>query len=531
MINSIPTSASRETAHLNNTSVPARGIGFRLMQTSFWLLAQRAIDMLLAFAFTWIALRRLGPQNFGLIVLTQAVLNLSSLLTLNLESSLVKIVPDLRKEGMLRNVRLIIGLSYVIKLVLALVFASLLFVFATLIASFYHQPALATIIPVACLSFVAAALADVGAETNLSLLHPEMRTLMTTIRRLVEVSGLYLVLMNDAAPWKAMLVLGLGDVVAFTGFAIAVVVFISRLEKSTDKLLPIFLLKRMFRFSFPLLGARLAEVGSKEFGKLILGAWISPSLLAFYGVARLAVERLIDIFSQAPAAAVPVISGNNQAGEENQVVVGLFRFQVIGGVLASFGLFSLTYVFLSLVGGEAYLDAAAVVRISSLVILLWAATASLHVNFLIREKTFGILLLNGSQILTALVLYPFLIPLAAEKGAAMADVAGQIVAFSLGLFLSKRWFGFPSLDTIKQYIGLAGPALVLLSVSMLMGSNQWLGVAWVVVGGLLYLIYLVFRGQLNVLFEVIERSPYFRAGMGQKVRDGLSRLKQLSERV
>ena len=199
---------------LNENKPAASPLGLEIFQKSAWLLSQEVSDLLLAFVFTFVALRRLGPENFGLLTLTQAILNLSGLASFNLELALIRMVPEARGLGRWRQARWMIGISELVKGSLALFVAGILFLAAPLIGNFFEQPVLVLTIRIGCLSLVSAAVADAGAAACLSLLHPEMRALVTTIRRSLEVTGLILITTWRTQVGDVILVLALADLSA-----------------------------------------------------------------------------------------------------------------------------------------------------------------------------------------------------------------------------------------------------------------------------------------------------------------------------
>ena len=244
----------------------------RISRGSFWLWLQQCSDILLAFIFTWIAVRRLGPAGFGLLTLAQAVLNLAGVATLNIELTIVRFVPEFRAQGHWREARVSIYQMLSVKALLAVLAAGILFLFASTIGSFYNNPELGLALKVGCLSLFSAALADIGASVCLGLLHPEIRVLMTTVRRAFEIVGLVVASFFGLSLVSAVAVLALADTLAALGYGLASTMYMLKDPKdSGESIQGKALFGKLLRYSFPLMGARLTEVVGREVGKLILG--------------------------------------------------------------------------------------------------------------------------------------------------------------------------------------------------------------------------------------------------------------------
>ena len=481
---------------------PQESVGVEIFQNSVWLIAQEVSDLLLAFAFTWIALRRLGPENFGLLTLTQAILNISGLATFNLELALIRLTPDFREQGLWRTVRQMVRMSAALKLALALVVALALFALAPLLAAFFQQPALVAAIRVGCLSLAAAGLADVGAAACLGLLHPEVRAAMTTVRRLVEVAGILLVSairLPAGGPGvaDAVLVLAVADIVAALGYSLATLHHLGRGPQSAEPVARQALFRRMWNYALPLFGARLSDVGGREVGKLFLGRLASATALGYYSVARLAVERLMNLMSQAPLASVPVLArkqsqaaGAFGAGQVHRAALGLLRFQVLAANLLALVIWAAAPQFVLVLGGGAYTPAIPAMRLLSFAIVFWSATASLHALFLVRENTIGIFFLNTSQIVLTALFYLLLVPLGQATGAALSDSLAQVGVLLVGFLLVARWYAFPVKRGAKAFLLLSLPVLALVAPVGVFRFSLPVMAAWFVLAAGLYVSYL-----------------------------------------
>lgn len=447
-----------------------RSEGGEILRGSTWLWLQEAADMLLAFAFAWFALRRLGPGGFGSLTLTQAILNISGLATLNIELTVVRYIPEFRSKGHWRTARFSTYLITLVKVCLATVAAVVLFIAAPFVANFYQNTELIPALRVGCLSLFAAALVDVGAAICLSLFHPEIRTAMTTIRRLCEITGLLIITGLGYGFVHAVGVLAIADSIAALGYTVAAIHFLKRDPKvSGEPLEKLPLIKILARYSIPLMGARLTEVTGREIGKLLLARLASPIALGYYAIARLAAERLIALLSQSPLAALPVLSGSHAretfdgdtTRSTSQAVLQLLNYQMIAAGLIGIGISVLAPLFVRLVGGPDYIPAIPVVRTVGYTVFLWSGIASIHALLLVLQRPAGIFYLNLANIGVTAIAYGLLTPRWQATGTGLADSLGQLAIFGFALFLAQAWFHFDTLVARRNAIQIGIPALVL----------------------------------------------------------------------
>jgi len=458
----------------------------RILRSSFWLWLQDGTDTLLAFAFAWIALRRLGPAGFGLVSLTQSLLNLAGLGTLSLELALVRLVPEFLSRQQWRTAN---GAVYWVagaKLVLAGCMAGVIIMAAPWLADFYRNPELASCLRAGCLSLVAAALAEVGAAGCLAVFHAEVRTAMTTTRRLCELTGLIVISSLGKGAVAVVVVLGLADLVAALGYAVKLTQYLRQAQvDSQEPVLIRPLVRRILRYCFPIVGSRVAEVAGREAGKLILGRLASPVSLGYYSVARLMADRISSFMGQAPLATVPALASNaseQPASRRNQVIDLLLRYQWLGGSLLVLVIWAAAPVLLMVVGGPEYIPAVLPLRILMFATMCCSATLFLHAAFMAQERTLAVFLTNLVNLMAAIVFYGLLASRWQIGGVAIADVMGQLAALGLGLWLSSRWLQFQA-GRLSRYLLSSGclVVLVVLPVGVLNYQGPVLGL-WLIVG-------------------------------------------------
>ena len=108
-------------------------------------------------------------------------------------------------------------------------------------------------------------------------------------------------------------------------------------------------------------------------------------------------------------------------------------------------------------------------------VLMWAGTVTLHVYFMVHERTLGNFLVNVANLACAVVLYQWFVPGGGMVGAATADVIAQTLALALAAWLAQRWFQL-DLRAMLRPLGwqFAAALLLMLPVWVL----PWLHGGW-----------------------------------------------------
>ncbi len=455
----------------------------KLIQGSIWLWLQQATDIGLVFIFTSILLRLLGPDGFGMVVLTQSALNIAGMGTLNIEYAAIRYLPDFRGQGLWRTARILVVLIVGSKLVLALLVGAGLFALAPWIAEFYEYEGLEAALRVGCFSLVAAMMARTGETLCLGYMQPQARTAITTVRRVSELIALLFVSTMGATVVRAIAVLAFGDTVAALGYGVMVARYFRRDPAASGELVQKqALVRRVLAYCMPLLGAQVMEVAGQNAGNLVLGRLASPTVLGLYGVARLAGERLMLFMTQAPSMAVPVIVGQEHTPQNIQkaypLIHRLLTYQWALAGAGNLAIWAAAPLIAQILGGAAFGAAADPLRIMGFAILLWAGTASVQVFFKIHERTAGNFYLNLGLLSVSVGMYFLLVPSGGAVGGALADACGHLIALGVGIWLARRWFGFEAWDALRPLAAQLGWLVALTVPVWLLGVSGWGLAVW-----------------------------------------------------
>lgn len=476
--------------------------GPAILRGSLWLWLQEAGEMALAFAFTWLVVRRLGADGFGLVVLVQSVVNIAGLATLNLELALMRFLPDYRSQQWGQAVRQTTWIIVIAKTVLAAIASLLLFFLAAPIAAYYQQDHLAPALEIGALSLFSTTIVTTGKAFCLGWLRPSIRAILSFVRRLVELAGLLLVInLGVVDVTRVVAVLSAADTVAAVAFLAVIIYYLRREPAGTGAAIPTpVLARRILNYCLPLIGVQLTEIAGQNMGKLLLGRLAPPAVLGLYSVARLAIDRLMLLMSQLPLMALPVLAErgeeSGQEGRNNYLIGRLLQYQWAIGLLVNVAVWAAAPILLLILGEGDVRPVEPALRILGFSVLLWAGAGVTHIFFFLYERTTGILILNAGQLALTGLLYLLFVPRWQATGAALADVIAQGLELALGLWLAYRWFGFPSGRAVPPLVKQTALAVLLVLPIWLvpqMGYG-WLAL-WAVAAVVLLLSYLL---RLNV---------------------------------
>jgi len=473
--------------------------GVLLAKGSAWLWLQQALDITLVLVFTSLILRFLGPENFGLVVLVQSVLNLSGLATLNLEQAAIRLLPEYRSRVEWRSARSLVRLILGIKLGLGILVAIALFSIAPLIANIYNSPELVIALRIGCISVFSSMINIAGESLVLGYLRPQIRPAMTGLRRSCELVGLIILSVWHINVPGVIAVLSAADTIVALGYS-TIIYFLQKQDPrySLEKVDPKGLTKRVFNYCLPLYGAQWADVASQNLGKLIVGKLAGATILGYYGVAKLASERIMQVLVQAPLMAVPIATQLKNTGDLvriNNFVKRLIEYQWALGTFINLTIWAASPLLVLLVGGAEYQPSAQALRVLGFALLFWSGTAGIHAFFMIHERTAGNFLLNLTQISITVGLYYLLVNPYGLIGVTIADTIGYFVALGVGVLLTSWFFNIAWQKTLRfQFRQLLWTTILILPVWLKPGWNTVYLIGWFVVSFIILTVSFISSG-------------------------------------
>jgi O-antigen/teichoic acid export membrane protein len=193
------------------------------------------------------------------------------------------------------------------------------------------------------------------------------------------------------------------------------------------------ILRDMFRYCLPLLGARAAFISGQNLSRVVLGKFFPAEALGLFSFAFQTVERFVGLVYAVPSSILPSLTQLVARGETERMRRLLDKSFRLVATLAC-GLSFMVFVFAEeitrLLGGERYLPAVTILRVLALVPWVRTAQQPLTMGFYALRKTGTVLVLALIKFLTEMGSYILLIPVLGLAGAAWANLAGAIVAFA-----------------------------------------------------------------------------------------------------
>jgi O-antigen/teichoic acid export membrane protein len=201
------------------------------------------------------------------------------------------------------------------------------------------------------------------------------------------------------------------------------------------------ILKDMFRYCTPLLGARAAFISGQNLSRVVLGKFFNPEALGLFSFAFQTVERFVGLVYAIPSSLLPSLTQLVARGELDRMRRLLdkgFRLVATLACALSFGIFVFAEEITRIVGGERYLPAVGLLRILALVPWVRTAQQPLTMGFYALRRTGMVLVLALAKFLGEMGSYFLLIPLVGLAGAAWANLTGALVSFFGALVLMGR---------------------------------------------------------------------------------------------
>jgi len=494
---------------------------------AFWLVLEKAAALLSSVAYSMLLLRWLGPRQFGIMTLALACVGFATVATGNFEVFLERYAAEYEARGLRRTLRRAHLLALGIKLGLGLVASAVLLALTPWLAGFFDSPALLVLLPILTVMVALDGLSTTGRATLYGT--QEFRGLS-----LLAVSFHLAKIVLVAMLWWGRhdlfaLALGLSVLAAALALAQAAVpLWIMRQARDREPPAPERawrgLLRSMFSYCVPLLGARITFMSGQNLSTIILGKLFSPGNLGYFKFAFQTIERFNDLANAVPSSLLPSLTGLVARGERERMRLIFDQAQRLIQALAfalSFGLFVFARELTLLIGGWPFEPAAHMLRVLALVPMARTAQQPLTMLFQALRRPGTVLTLSLVKFVTEFGAYFLLVLPLGVIGAAWANLAGALVAFVVAMTLLARMV--PEGASGRARNGLAALALLLpLLAITLLGELRFHGVSRVLfhlalvpaAGGGMFALGLVRREDLDKLAEVQLERPWTRVVRG-----------------
>ncbi len=440
-------------------------VAYSVSRGAFWLTVEKAAALLSSVAYSMLLLRWLGPRQFGIMALALACVGFATVATGNFEVFLERYSAEYEARGLRRTLRRAHLLALGVKLALGLVASVTLLLLTPWLARFFAVPQLLVLVPVLTLMVAFDGFSTTGRATLYGAQEFRWLSLLAVFFHFAKIV-LVVVLWRGRYDLFA-LALGLSVLAVALALAQAAVpLWILRRARDREPPAPERawrgLLRSMFSYCVPLLGARITFMSGQNLSTIVLGKLFSPGNLGYFKFAFQTIERFNDLANAIPSSLMPSLTRLVARGERERLRLifdqALRLVQALAFVL-SFGLFVFARELTVLIGGWSFEPAVPMLRVLALVPMARTAQQPLTMLFQSMRRPGTVLVLSLVKFATEFGAYFLLVVPLGVIGAAWANLAGAAVAFVVALTLLARMV--PEGTTERARSGLAVLALLL----------------------------------------------------------------------
>jgi len=504
---------------------------------AFFLAVEKTAALVSGMVYFALLLRWLGPTNYGMLTLALAIAGLASISTGNFEVFLERYAAEYQARGRYDLLHRAHAIALSIKGGLGLLAAVLLVVLAPMLAVQFHMPELAVLLPILTVTVAMDGFATTG------------RSMLFGMQRYEWVSGLALlfhlvkVLLVGSLWWARQGLVSL----AFGLSALAVVQALmlsasawalarrtagapGNGERDASAAAPDPpLLRQMFTYCMPLLGARAAFLSGQNLGKVLLAKVLNATQLGYYTFAFQTIERFVELAYTLPSSLLPSLT-HLVALEERErlgyIFDQAFRLVQVSACVLSLAVFAFAPELTLWVGSPMFLPSTNMLRVLALVPIARTAQQPLTMLFQAMRQTGSVFGLALIKLGVELACYFMIVPKLGGMGAAWANLAGAVASYATALVITGRQLP----ETSRERAGVVSRALLvtvpLLLLSWLLSTSTGHPVLSVVARAALVLpalvavfaLRLVTRYDLEKLSALQLRSPWLRRARDLVVR-------------
>jgi O-antigen/teichoic acid export membrane protein len=399
--------------------------------------------------FLLLFVRQVGSTDFGLWSIAYAAASVATIATTGLHLTLERFLPEYLERRDARRARWLVRQVLMVKVALGVLAAGGLAAAAPAIAACFDRPELTVLIRLLALWLAADSVASFGRSLLLGLQEFPTRLACTTLQGLVNVATALTAVMTGGG----IVFISWGFVVSTVVAGVPQVLLGYRLlltetrgwqtaELPDGEPSPWW---RVLRYGLPLTaGGALFQLYLNT-AKLVLGFLVGPQATGVFSFASGILEKATGLSGSATSAFLPSFSrlvARSDLPSLRRYSLPVFRFSVLMAVLTTVLLFTFAREVTLGLGGAEFAEAATVLQILSLQAMLRIPALSQSSILLALEAASTGLLISVAKLAAEFVLYVSLIPLMAERGAALSQV------LSYGLALAALWW------VLRRRVGL-----------------------------------------------------------------------------
>jgi O-antigen/teichoic acid export membrane protein len=493
-------------------------------------------------------LRWLGPTNYGMLTLALAIAGLASISTGNFEVFLERYAAEYLARGRNDLLHRAHAIAVGVKVGLGLLASVLLLFLSPMLAAQFKMPELEVLLPILTVLVATDGFATTG------------RSMLFGLQRYEWVSGLSLlfhlakVLLVGSLWWAKQglvsLAFGLSalSVVQAVMMSASAWVLARRAAPSLEAPEPgpanggheQPLLRQMFTYCLPLLGARAAFLSGQNLGKVLLAKVLNATQLGYFTFAFQTIERFVELAYTVPSSLLPSLT-HLVAREERErlgyIFDQAFRLVQVAACVLAWTVFAFAPELTLFVGSPLFLPSTNMLRVLALVPIARTAQQPLTMLFQAMRKPGSVLTLALIKLGVELACYFLIVPRLGGMGASWANLAGAVASYATALWFAGR--ALPETATTRWGVVLRAllvtVPMVLLAWSLTGPSGHSLltviARAALVLPGVvaLFALRLVTRYDLEKLSALQIRSPFARRARDFVVRaaDPMARVFEL----
>ena len=420
-----------------------REIAHSVTRGAFYLAIEKASALLSGMAYFALLLRWLGPTKYGIMTLALSFASLATMATGNFEMYLERYAAEFVARGRLASLRRAHYLVLLIKLGLGLLASLPIVVAAPFLSRQFGAPELETLLPILAVLVVCDGFSTTARATLFGTQQFRWVSLLAVlfhVAKTVMVGLLWFSLQGLTA-----LAIGMAALTALQGLALAVVpawMLRRARDPEGDPRQPWgVLLRSIFAYCAPLLGARVAFMSGQNLSKIILGKLFTATELGYFSFAFQTVERFVELMHTLPSSLLPSLTSLVARGERERlrrVVDEAQRLIQVAAGFLSLGLFVFAYEITLIVGSPLFAPAVPLLRVMALVPIARTAQQPLTMLFQALVQPAPVLWLALIKFAAEFGSYFVLLPLLGLRGAVWANVMGAVVSYLAALALARR---------------------------------------------------------------------------------------------
>ena len=427
---------------------------------AFFLALEKTAALLSGMVYFALLLRWLGPTNYGMLTLALAIAGLASISTGNLEVFLERYAAEYLARGRHDLLHRAHAIALGIKVGLGVLAAGVLLALAPMLAVQFKMEQLAVLLPILTVTVATDGFATTG------------RSMLFGLQRYEWVSGLALifhvvkVLMVGTLWWAKQGLVSMA--VGLAAMAVAQAVLMSAaawalarraapVQPEDENVLEAgappdappaaasggdgSLVRQMFAYCLPLLGARAAFLSGQNLGKVLLAKVLDATQLGYFTFAFQTIERFVELAYTLPSSLLPSLT-HLVALEERErlgyIFDQAFRLVQVAACTLSWMVFAFAPELTLGVGSPLFLPSTNMLRVLALVPIARTAQQPLTMLFQAMRRPGSVLTLALIKLVVELSCYFLIVPRLGGMGAAWANLAGAVASFVMALWFTGQ---------------------------------------------------------------------------------------------